>query len=78
VVAVELLCGAQAIDFHRALSPGRGTAAAHAAVRASVPFVESDTSLSPYLAVLETEAASGRILAAIEDAVGELLPRTPA
>jgi histidine ammonia-lyase len=78
VVAVELLCGAQAIDFHRPLPPGRGTNAAHAAVRAAVPFVEKDTSLTPYLAVLEERTASGEILAAIEDAVGPLLPRSSA
>jgi histidine ammonia-lyase len=75
VVAVELLCGAQALDFHRPLSPGRGTAAAHAAVRASVPFLDADASLSPYLAVLEEQTNSGRIVTAVEAAVGELLPR---
>jgi histidine ammonia-lyase len=75
VVAVELLCGAQAIDFHRPLAPGRGTRAAHAAVRAAVPFIERDASLTPHLAALETRIASGEILAAIEDAVGALLPR---
>ena len=75
VVAVELLCGAQALDFHRPLAPGRGTAAAHAAVRAAVPFIEADASLTPHLAVLETLTSTGRIAAAIESAVGELLPR---
>jgi histidine ammonia-lyase len=75
VVAVELLCGAQAVDFHRPLAAGRGTAAAHGAVRAVVPFLQADASLSPYLAALEKEAASGRIVAAMEGAVGELLPR---
>ncbi|HKW15266.1 MAG TPA: histidine ammonia-lyase [Candidatus Krumholzibacteria bacterium] len=76
VVAVELICGAQAIDFHRPLAPGRGTAAAHAAVRAAVPFIERDTSLTPHLAALEARANSGEILAAVEKAVGPLVPRT--
>ena len=75
VVAVELLCGAQALDFHRPLAPGRGTAATHAAVRASVPFVERDTSLTPFISDLEAKINSGVIAAAIESAVGELLPR---
>jgi histidine ammonia-lyase len=78
VVAVELLCGAQAVDFHRPLAPGRGTRAAHAAVREAVPFVERDASLTPYLAALEARAASGEILAAVEAAVGPLLPRAAA
>jgi len=78
VTAVELLCGAQALDFHRPLEAGRGTAAAHAAVRKSAPFVARDTSLTPYLADLEARANRGDILTAVEDAVGPLLPHTPA
>ena len=72
VVAVELLCGAQAIDFHEPLKPGKGTAAAHQAVRAAVPFIARDTSLTPHIAALETRANSGVILGAVEAAVGPL------
>ena len=43
VMAVELLCGAQAIDFHRPLKSGRGTKRSHHAVRDAVPFIEHDT-----------------------------------
>jgi histidine ammonia-lyase len=75
VVAVELLCGAQAIDFHKPRAPGAGTRAAHAAVRAVVPFVSRDTSLTPHLAALEERTNSGEILGAVEKAVGPLLPR---
>ena len=60
VVAVELLCGAQALDFHRPLAPGRGTKVAHAAVRAAVPFIERDTSLTPHLAALEARVNDRR------------------
>ena len=74
VVAVELLCGAQALDFHKPLTPGKGTAAAYQAVRAAVPYVTRDTSLTPYVAALESRANSGEILAAVENAVGALLP----
>ena len=72
VVAVELLCGAQAIDFHEPLKPGKGTAAAHQAVRAAVPFIARDTSLTPHIAALETRANGGVILGAVEAAVGPL------
>jgi histidine ammonia-lyase len=75
VVAVELLCGAQAIDFHAPLKPGKGTKVAHSEVRARVPFTERDTSLTPYIAILEAAANSGEILAAIEKEIGPLLPR---
>jgi histidine ammonia-lyase len=74
VVAVELVCGAQALDFHRPLEPGRGTRAAHAAVRETVPFIERDESLSPHLAAMETRVRSGEIVRRVEAAVGDLLP----
>ncbi len=73
VVAVELLCGAQALEFHRGLAPGRGTREARAAVREVVPFVDRDQSLSPHLAALEARVASGEIVARVEREVGDLL-----
>lgn len=73
VVAVELLCGAQAIDFHRPLAPGRGTRAVHAAVRESVPVIEKDTVLSSYLGVLECRIEGGDFAKALFDAVGDVL-----
>jgi histidine ammonia-lyase len=74
VVAVELLCGAQALDFHRPLEPGRGAAAARDAVRDAVPFIEQDCVLSGYIAELEKRTARGEILRAVEHSVGPLLP----
>jgi histidine ammonia-lyase len=76
VVAVELLCGAQALDFHRPLTPGRGVTVAHAGVRTHVPFIERDTSLTPHIATLEALANSGEILSTVEKSVGPLLPRS--
>jgi histidine ammonia-lyase len=73
VVSVELLCGAQALEFHRPLKSGRGAALAHAAVRESVPFIDQDQSLTPHLAALETLVASGDIVRRVEAVVGDLL-----
>src|SRR5213592_382641 len=46
VLAVELMCGAQAIDFRAPLKPGRGVARAHAAVRRLIAPLERDRVLS--------------------------------
>jgi histidine ammonia-lyase len=74
VVAVELLCGAQALDFHHPLAPGRGAAAARAAVRETVPFLERDAVLTGFIAALETRSAAGEIVRAVEAATGDILP----
>ncbi len=74
VISIELLCGAQALDFHAPLRPGRGTGVARAAVRESVEFIDHDQSLSGHLEALNARVASGDILRSVEGAVGELLP----
>lgn len=73
VVTVELLCGAQALDFHKPLQSGRGTRVVHATVRAAVPFVTHDQSLTPLLAAIEARVASGEIVQRVEREVGDLL-----
>jgi histidine ammonia-lyase len=73
VIAVELMCGAQALDFHRPLVPGKGAAAARDAVRATVPFIQQDTVLTGFIASLEARTASGDIMRAVESAAGQLL-----
>lgn len=46
VLAIELMCGAQGIDFRAPLKPGRGVARAHKAVRSMVAPLERDRVLS--------------------------------
>ena len=45
VLAIELLCGAQGIDFLAPLRPGAAVTAAHAAVREISPHLDADRSL---------------------------------
>jgi histidine ammonia-lyase len=60
VLAIELMCAAQALDFRRPLRPGAGVALAHAAVRALVPPLERDRVLSPDIETLAAAVAAGR------------------
>ncbi len=46
VLAIELLAGAQAVEFHAPLAPGAGVAAARKLVRSLSPRLEEDRSLS--------------------------------
>jgi histidine ammonia-lyase len=52
ILAIELMCGAQGIDFRAPLTPGRGVRAAHERVRAIVPHLESDRVLSADISAL--------------------------
>jgi histidine ammonia-lyase len=72
VLAVELLCGAQGLDFLAPLRPGPGIAALHAAVRQASDHLGDDRSLSADIEVLARRVRSGEVLAAVEQAFGPL------
>lgn len=59
VVAIELLCAAEAIERHRPLKSGAGVEKAHAAVRARVTPLDGDRSPAPDIAALAKGIAEG-------------------
>ena len=71
---IELVCGAQAREFTKDLRAGRGAEAAHAELRKVVEPLEGDRYLEPDLRAAKECIASGRLVAAVEAAVGPLLP----
>jgi len=72
VIAIELLCGAQAIDMFTNLKAGKGTMAAYETIRSKVPCMTKDRFLAADIAAVRTLLHSGRIVKAVEDAVGKL------
>ncbi|MBI1845840.1 MAG: histidine ammonia-lyase [Candidatus Rokubacteria bacterium] len=72
VVAIELLLAAQALDFRAPLAPGRGSAAARAAVRARIPRLDADRWLKSDLDAALALVDDGSVLAAVEHAVGPI------
>ena len=72
VLAIELLAGAQAIEFLAPLEPGPGVRAAHDAVRELSERVRDDRSLSEDIERVAVAIADGSILAAAASAIGEL------
>ena len=60
VLAIELMCGAQGIDFRAPLRPGRGVRTAHERVRDIVPRLENDRVLSVDIAALRTAVSEER------------------
>jgi histidine ammonia-lyase len=72
VVAIELMAGAQAVDFRSPLKPSKGIQAAHSVVRKYVAHLEEDRPLYDDINKLKEVVQSGEILDAVEKAVGEL------
>jgi histidine ammonia-lyase len=75
IVAIELLCAAQAVDLRLARQGegrlGEGTGAAYNAVRQRVPYLERDSFLEPAMKTLSEMVHRGEILRAAEEAAGE-------
>jgi histidine ammonia-lyase len=72
VVAIELLAGAQAVEFHAPLEPGMGPRAAREVVRSVSPRLADDRSLSDDIEAVASSIRDGSAVAAVEAEAGEL------
>jgi histidine ammonia-lyase len=72
IFAIELMAGAQALDFRKPLKPGKGTQAAYDAIRKYVTHLEEDRPLHSDITKLSKVVESGEILETVERAVGKL------
>jgi len=72
VIAIELLCGAQAMDLFTNIKPGEGTMAAYNVIRGTVSHLDSDRILSTDIEAVKSLMQSGKILEAVEEKVGKL------
>lgn len=71
-LAIELLAGAQAVEFLAPLEPGAGVRAAHAFVRSLSPRLQDDRPLARDIEAVAEAIRDGTLLAAVEAEVGEL------
>jgi len=72
VLAIELMCAAQALDLFTDLKAGAGTQAAYRAVRQRIPHLTEDRFLAPEISPA-VELVRGRIvLRRVQEAVGSL------
>jgi histidine ammonia-lyase len=72
VIAIELLCAAQALDLFTNLKPGDGTLEAYRVIRETIPSLEKDRILSKDIAAMLELTRNGKILKAVEKSVGIL------
>ncbi|NIY48980.1 aromatic amino acid lyase [Cedecea colo] len=72
IVAIELLCACQALEFHRPLRAAVGSEATLALVREVVPWREKDTALYPDMHALRDLINRGKLSAMLQEmCVGE-------
>ena len=72
VIAIELLCGAQAIDLFTNIKAGNGTLAAYNTIRQQVDYMKEDRLLSTDIATVKQMLKNGAVVRAVEAAVGKL------
>jgi histidine ammonia-lyase len=72
VIAIELLCGAQAMDLFTNMKPGDGTLAAYNVIRGTVSHLDNDRVLSKDIEAVKSLMRSGKIIEAVEGKVGDL------
>lgn len=72
VVAIELMAGAQALDFRAPVSPSKGTEAAYDVIRKHVEHLDEDRPLFDDINNLTAVVKSGEVLNQVEKAIGKL------
>jgi len=72
VLAIELLAGAQAVEFLAPLQPGVGVRAAREFVRSLSPRLRDDRPLAPDIEAVAAAVRDGSLLEAVEAEAGEL------
>ncbi|MFN2136988.1 MAG: histidine ammonia-lyase [Candidatus Promineifilaceae bacterium] len=76
IVAIELLCAAQGVDFRlrelgrSAAALGEGTRVAYELIRQHVPFLSADRPLAPDIETLRALVAAGTVKKAVEEHLG--------
>jgi len=71
-LAIELLAGAQGIEFLAPLEPGLGVRATHDFLRSLSPTVIEDRPLADDIETVAGAIRTGELVAAVEQEVGEL------
>ena len=61
VLAIELMCAAQGIDYRLPLKPGRGVARGQAAVRRLIPPLTRDRVLAPDIELVSAAIERGEL-----------------
>jgi histidine ammonia-lyase len=72
VVAIEMLCAAQGLDFRKPLKAGAGAEAAYDLIRSRIEHLADDRILHYDINTVREMVVSGEVLEAVEKRIGKL------
>ncbi len=72
ILAIEVLCACQGLDFLRPMTSGRGVEAARRLIRQHVPPLTADRAMTADLDAIRRLIEDGALLRAVEGAIGPL------
>ena len=72
IIAIELICGSQALDCYDGLKPSPGTSAVYHLTRTMIPTLKNDSPLGPYIEKVSHAVLSGHYIREVETVVGKL------
>jgi histidine ammonia-lyase len=72
ILAMELLCAIQGLEFLLPLKPGIGIQEAYHAIRKRVPPIKGDRRFSDDIKKIDLMIKSGELLSRVEKVVGKL------
>lgn len=72
VIAIELLCAAQALDLFTNLKAGAGSKEAYGLIRKHIPHLEEDRIISNDIEMMYNLIHGGKIVSAVEKKIGSL------
>ncbi|MEH7308010.1 histidine ammonia-lyase [Neobacillus drentensis] len=72
ILAIELMLGAQALDFYESLNPSLVTGKVRQFIREKVPTVQEDRFFHPDIEIIFHHIQEGEIVAIVENLIGEI------
>ncbi|MBV7504226.1 histidine ammonia-lyase [Bacillus sp. sid0103] len=72
ILAIELMLGAQALDFYESLNPSTVTGKVRQFIREKVPTVQEDRFFHPDIEIIFRHIQEGEIAAIVENLIGEI------
>jgi histidine ammonia-lyase len=72
ILAIELLCAAQGMEFHRPLKSSAALEEVHKAIRRQVPFLKEDRELHKDINALLAMMREGIFISAVKKSIGSI------